>query len=396
LLKPAAGQVILDGQAIGTYKAKEVARRLGLLPQASIAPDGITVADLVARGRYPYQSLITQWTEIDETAVVRAMNATGVNDLSARLVDELSGGQRQRVWLAMVLAQETPIMLMDEPTTFLDIAHQIEMLELFTDLHRDGRTLVAVLHDLNHAARYGTHMIAMKDGRVVAEGAPSQIVTAELVEEVFGLACVVVPDPVTGTPSVTPCGDLVLVLGQLPVSRELSVAPGCCSCREPQPATHTRSDIHLTTTQFHKDPAAIDRLTPEQFAVTQKSATEPPFRNEFWNNHDDGIYVDIVSGEPLFSSTDKFDSSSGWPSFTRPIEPANVVQKDDRTLWMKRTEVRSANGDSHLGHLFDDGPVRDGGMRYCINSAALRFVPVDELESQGYGDYRSLFTTKEA
>ena len=152
----------------------------------------------------------------------------------------------------------------------------------------------------------------------------------------------------------------------------------------------------MNTTEYRKTSTAIDQLTPEQFAVTQESATEPPFRNEFWNNHDDGIYVDIVSGEPLFSSTDKFDSGSGWPSFTRPIEPANVVKKDDRTLWMKRTEVRSANGDSHLGHLFDDGPVADGGMRYCINSAALRFIPLDDLESQGYGDYRSLFTTKEA
>ena len=152
----------------------------------------------------------------------------------------------------------------------------------------------------------------------------------------------------------------------------------------------------MSTTQYTKSRTAIEQLTPEQFEVTQRSATEPPFRNEFWNNHDDGIYVDIVSGEPLFSSTDKFDSGSGWPSFTRPIEPANVVNKDDRTLWMKRTEVRSANGDSHLGHLFDDGPVADGGMRYCINSAALRFIPVDDLESQGYGDYRSLFTTKEA
>jgi peptide-methionine (R)-S-oxide reductase len=151
----------------------------------------------------------------------------------------------------------------------------------------------------------------------------------------------------------------------------------------------------MTDTQYRKDPAAISGLTPEQFAVTQQSATEPAFRNEFWNNHDDGIYVDIVSGEPLFSSTDKFDSGTGWPSFTRPIEPANVVQLEDRTLWMRRVEVRSANADSHLGHLFDDGPIQDGGMRYCINSAALRFVPVDELESKGYGDYRSLFTTKE-
>lgn len=152
----------------------------------------------------------------------------------------------------------------------------------------------------------------------------------------------------------------------------------------------------MTTTEYRKDATAIAQLTPNQYAVTQKNATEPAFRNEFWNNHDDGIYVDIVSGEPLFSSTDKFDSGSGWPSFTRPIDSANVIRHDDKSWGMVRTEVRSANGDSHLGHLFDDGPVADGGMRYCINSAALRFVPVDELETQGYGDYRSLFTTKEA
>jgi len=153
----------------------------------------------------------------------------------------------------------------------------------------------------------------------------------------------------------------------------------------------------MTTTQYTKNQTAIEQLTPQQFAVTQKDATEPAFRNEFWNNHDDGIYVDIVSGEPLFSSTDKFDSGSGWPSFTRPIEKAHIVEKQDKTFWMTRTEVRSSNGDSHLGHLFDDGPVADGGMRYCINSAALRFVPVGELESQGYGDYLSLFsTTKES
>jgi len=151
----------------------------------------------------------------------------------------------------------------------------------------------------------------------------------------------------------------------------------------------------MTDTQYRKDPNAIAELTPRQFAVTQEAATEPPFRNEFWNTHDDGIYVDIVSGEPLFSSTDKFDSGTGWPSFTRPIVAGNIVEREDRTFWMVQTEVRSANADSHLGHVFDDGPVKDGGLRYCINSAALRFIPVDELESQGYGDYRSLFSTKE-
>ena len=148
----------------------------------------------------------------------------------------------------------------------------------------------------------------------------------------------------------------------------------------------------MSTTTYRKDPTVVAKLSKRQFAVTQEDATEPPFRNEFWDNHDDGIYVDVVSGEPLFSSTDKFDSGSGWPSFTRPIEPAHVVRNSDRTLGMVRTEVRSTNGDSHLGHLFDDGPRDEGGLRYCINSAALRFVPVDQLESEGYGDYRALFT----
>lgn len=206
LLKPSMGRVVLDGADIRSYRTREVARRLGLLPQTSIAPDGITVADLVARGRYPHQTFIRQWIDADERAVAAAMAATGVSDLSTRLVDELSGGQRQRVWVAMALAQETGILLLDEPTTFLDIAHQIDLLELFTDLNKDGRTLVAVLHDLNHAARYGTHLIAMKDGAVVAEGTPAQIVTAELVEHVFGLRCLIVPDPVVGTPQVVPLG----------------------------------------------------------------------------------------------------------------------------------------------------------------------------------------------
>ncbi len=204
LLKPSAGQVLLDGKSIHALSAKEAARRVGLLPQSSIAPDGITVADLVARGRYPHQSVLRRWTAADERVIAEAMAATGVAQLAGRKVDELSGGQRQRVWVATVLAQQTPLMLLDEPTTFLDIAYQVELLELFASLNRRGHTLVAVLHDLNQAARYATHLIAMKDGRIVAEGHPADIVTADLVEEVFGLKCLVVPDPVTGTPWAVP------------------------------------------------------------------------------------------------------------------------------------------------------------------------------------------------
>jgi ABC-type cobalamin/Fe3+-siderophores transport system ATPase subunit len=207
LLKPRNGSVVLDGRTIHSYKAKEVARKLGLLPQTSTAPDGISVADLVARGRYPHQSLIRQWSTSDEAAVVAAMAATNVANLSGRQVDELSGGQRQRVWVAMALAQQTPTLLLDEPTTYLDIAHQIELLELFGRLNRENnQTLVAVLHDLNHACRYATHLIAMKEGKVVAAGDPSDIVTAELVQEVFGLRCMIIQDPLTGTPLVIPWG----------------------------------------------------------------------------------------------------------------------------------------------------------------------------------------------
>lgn len=145
------------------------------------------------------------------------------------------------------------------------------------------------------------------------------------------------------------------------------------------------------STEYRKTSEALSRLTDRQFAVTQDDATEPPFRNEYWDNHEDGIYVDVVSGQPLFSSRDKFESGSGWPSFTRPLDDAAVVEKKDRTLWMTRTEVRSAGADSHLGHLFDDGPRDAGGLRYCMNSAAMRFVPVSELDAQGYGAYLPLF-----
>jgi iron complex transport system ATP-binding protein len=205
LLTPKSGDVQLDGRLIRSLPAKELARELGLLPQGPIAPDGITVADLVSRGRYPHQRLFRQWSREDEAAVAEAMAATHVSDLAGAYVDELSGGQRQRVWLAMALAQQTSILLLDEPTTFLDIAHQIEVLELCADLNeRHGRTLVAVLHDLNHACRYATHLIAMHDGRIVAQGEPSDIVNEALVRRVFGLDCRVIADPESGTPLVIP------------------------------------------------------------------------------------------------------------------------------------------------------------------------------------------------
>ncbi|GAA1350327.1 ABC transporter ATP-binding protein [Streptomyces beijiangensis] len=205
LLKPRGGAVLLDGVELARIPTKKIAQAIGLLPQSPVAPEAITVADLVARGRQPHQSWWQQWSEADEKAVSDAMERTDVASLAERSVDELSGGQRQRVWIAMALAQETDLLLLDEPTTFLDIAHQVEVLDLVRQLnHERGRTVVAVLHDLNQAARYADHLVAMKAGRVVAEGHPKEIVTAELVREVFGLEAVVVPDPVTGSPLVVP------------------------------------------------------------------------------------------------------------------------------------------------------------------------------------------------
>ncbi|MDP9403431.1 MAG: ABC transporter ATP-binding protein [Actinomycetota bacterium] len=205
LLKPKGGAVHLDGHDISRLPTKEVARRLGILPQQPVAPEGLTVADLVARGRAPHQGWFTQWSPADEVAVVAALEATGTLALSARPVDDLSGGQRQRAWIAMALAQGTPLMLLDEPTTFLDLAHQVEVLDLLAELNaREGRTVVLVLHDLNQACRYAHHLIAMGGGAIVAQGRPAEVVTAELVEAVFGLAVRVIPDPECGTPLVIP------------------------------------------------------------------------------------------------------------------------------------------------------------------------------------------------
>ncbi|MFI6347858.1 ABC transporter ATP-binding protein [Streptomyces sp. NPDC050560] len=205
LLRPREGAVLLDGRELATVPTRRIAQQIGLLPQTPVAPEAITVADLVARGRQPHQRWWQQWSDADERAVAEAMERTDVTALAERPVDALSGGQRQRVWIAMALAQETELLLLDEPTTYLDIAHQVEVLDLVRQLNHDrGRTVVLVLHDLNQAARYADHLVAMKDGRIAAEGPPGEVVTADLVRAVFGLDCVVVPDPVTGSPLVVP------------------------------------------------------------------------------------------------------------------------------------------------------------------------------------------------
>ena len=205
LLRPRDGDVVLDGSDIHRLPTREVARRLGMLPQQPIAPEGITVADLVARGRNPHQRWLRQFSPEDERAVEVALAATEIYDLADRSVDELSGGQRQRVWIALALAQGTPLMLLDEPTTFLDLAHQVEVLDLLARLNeQEGRTIVLVLHDLHLACRYAHHLVAMKAGAIVAQGPPAEVITADVVADVFGLRCQIIDDPLTGTPLVLP------------------------------------------------------------------------------------------------------------------------------------------------------------------------------------------------
>ncbi|MBK3585158.1 ABC transporter ATP-binding protein [Streptomyces microflavus] len=207
LLAPREGRVVLDGKEVHRLPAKELARTLGLLPQSPVAPEGITVSDLVGRGRHPHQSMFSRWNEKDDAAVASALEATATEPLADRAVDELSGGQRQRVWIAMALAQQTDLLLLDEPTTFLDASHQIEVLDLLTDLNRSrGTTIVMVLHDLNLAARYADHLIALADGTLHAFGPPAEVLTEETVRAVFGLESRVIEDPVSGRPLMLPIG----------------------------------------------------------------------------------------------------------------------------------------------------------------------------------------------
>lgn len=207
LLSPRSGHVLLDGREVHRTPPKQLARRLGLLPQSPIAPNGITVGDLVGRGRHPHQRFLARWSEEDDRAVATALEATGTHDLIDRDVDELSGGQRQRVWIAMALAQQTQVLLLDEPTTFLDVSHQVEVLDLLTDLNRSqGTTVVMVLHDLNMAARYSHHLIALAEGRMHACGPPAEVLDVDLVKSVFGMPSQVITDPVSGTPLMVPIG----------------------------------------------------------------------------------------------------------------------------------------------------------------------------------------------
>jgi iron complex transport system ATP-binding protein len=244
LLAPRSGGVVLDGQDIHRLSSREVAMRLGLLPQSPVAPEGLTVEELVGRGRYPHQRWFRQWSTDDEAAVERALELTGTAEIRHRPVDELSGGQRQRAWIAMALAQETPLLFLDEPTTYLDLAHQVEVLDLLHRLNvEEGRTIVLVIHDLNLACRYADHLVAMCAGRIRVVGRPTDIVSAEMVADIFGVDCRVLDDPVTGTPIVVPSGRPDRATRRRPSLRtapravtEPDAAPGARTSPEPHPA----------------------------------------------------------------------------------------------------------------------------------------------------------------
>ncbi|MDX7998417.1 ABC transporter ATP-binding protein [Xenorhabdus sp. Reich] len=203
-MKPQKGEILLDGTNIHRYKPKEVARELSLLTQGATITESLTVYDLVSRGRYPYQSFLRQWSAEDEQVVNEALKAVDLWEMSQKLISELSGGQRQRAWFAMTLAQQTPIILLDEPTTYLDISHQIELLDICQQLHRQGKTLVLVLHDINLALRYASRLIMMKDGQIYAEGVPEEVITIQSIEDVFGLACRIICDPESNKPLIIP------------------------------------------------------------------------------------------------------------------------------------------------------------------------------------------------
>ena len=207
LLNPTKGEIVLDGKSIHDIPTRKLATQLGLLPQTPIAPDGIVVADLVGRGRTPHQGILGRWSQQDYDIVAEALETTGISDLAERSIDELSGGQRQRVWIAMALAQRTDTLLLDEPTTYLDVKHQLDVLDLLTELNRDrGTTIVMVLHDLNLAARYSDELVAVSGGKVFAHGHPREVITKENVKSVFGIDSVIITDPVSDQPAVMPIG----------------------------------------------------------------------------------------------------------------------------------------------------------------------------------------------
>ena len=267
IIAPAGGSVALDGTDLREIPGRDLARRLGLLPQSPVAPEGITVADLVERGRSPHQGWFGGRDAGDDSVVAAAMRATGVLELAARPVEELSGGQRQRVWIAMVLAQDTGVLLLDEPTTFLDMTHAVEVLDLLVDRNRaEGTTVAVVLHDLNLACRYADHLIAMRDGAIVAQGPPAETMTVDLVRRVFSMESRVIGDPVSGTPMVVPAGRHHPV----PAAADTAVAEGAPA----GPALRSEHELREVVPEPH--PLVVDKVADRVDAVAASFVAAAP------------------------------------------------------------------------------------------------------------------------
>ena len=347
LLTPRSGGVVLDGRDLHSLRGKELARRLGLLPQSPIAPDGVTVRELVSRGRFPHQGLIPQWSKEDERAVSEALAATRTDALQERLLEELSGGQRQRVWIAMALAQQTEVLLLDEPTTFLDVTHQLEVLDVVRDLNRErGTTVGIVLHDLNLAARYADHLVAVRAGEIHSQGSPAEVITARMAHEVFALDAHIAPDPVTGSPMVLPRG------------RDRSPSPHhheedhvSITTDPAPPAALVPALEHSSTLAFELTVAARRTLGPSLVRFTFTSADLEHFGT---NSHALDLRVKLIIPGPQ-ASADHF-------AMVRPegrLDPATHAQwyRDwlqidpaDRG-WMRTYTVREHRAAGHPGNL---------------------------------------------
>ncbi|WP_087485674.1 SIP domain-containing protein [Brachybacterium massiliense] len=345
LLSPRDGAVVLDGKDIRSLRGKDLARRLGLLPQTPIAPDGVTVRELVRRGRFPHQGLFQQWRAEDEAAVAEALTATRTDDLADRLLEELSGGQRQRVWIAMALAQQTEVLLLDEPTTFLDVTHQLEVLDVVRDLNQQrGTTVGIVLHDLNLASRYADHLVAVRRGEIYAEGAPAEVITEQMVHEVFALDSRVVPDPVTGTPMVLPLGR--------------DAAPTPTPQEEPMTTTATQPAAELVPALEHSPQLVytlrVGAVRPLGRSLVRLTFTSPDLVHFGTGGHPLDLRIKLIIPGPE-ASADHFASvrpgamldpatHADWYRTWLQIDPA------DRG-WMRTYSVREMRGAGHPGNL---------------------------------------------
>ncbi len=349
LLPPQKGQVLLDGQDVHALRGKDLARRLGLLPQSPIAPDGVSVRELVTRGRYPHQGLFPQWTDEDEQAVAEALTLTRTEELSDRLLDELSGGQRQRAWIAMALAQRTDVLLLDEPTTYLDVTHQLEVLDVVRELNqRRGTTVGIVLHDLQLAARYADHLVAVRQGAIHSQGSPAEVITAETVREVFALNALISPDPVTGTPMVLP-----LTRETPPDSQEDSMT----ATESP-----TRSDAAVRVPALEASPQLAFSLTVAARRMVganlvRLTFTSPDLRHLGVGGPLLDVRVKLIVPAPG-STTDHFaalrptavsDPSAfdGWYRDWLQVDPAERG-------WMRTYSVRALRGAGHPGNMGPD------------------------------------------